>query len=263
MTSKMNNIYRIDKIKEKQDSTIVYLENKEKINVSIDNYFKYHLSSIKEFNKEIYDTLRNEERIFLGYQSSLRKLSIKDFSIKQIYDFLKIKKGLNPDEINYIIDKLISFGLLDDEKYCINRVNYLNKSLLSERQIKTKLIKEGVSKDFIEKYVINNSEEEYDKAHKLAIKYSNSIKNKSLNATKQNILSKIVNLGYSYDAAKSAVDSLNLKNDKEIEILKKEYIKAKSKYVKKYVDYELKNHIYSYLTNKGFRSEDIKTVMED
>ena len=255
--------YKIIKIKEKQDGVILYLDNKEKISVPVDKYFEFGLNNIQGLDQKLYEILKNEEKVFLGYLSCLRKLSIRDLSVKQISDFLKIKKQLNQKEIKHIVDKLISFNLLDDEKYCINRFNYLNKQLYSIKQIKTKLVKDGISKDLIEKYVINNSEDEYDKAIKLAKKYSNSIKNKSLNATKQNILNKIVNLGYGYDAAKSAIDSLNLTNDNEIEILKREYLKAKNKYTKKYTDYDLRNHIYTSLISKGFKSEDIKTIMED
>lgn len=255
--------YKIIKIKEKQDGVILYLDNKEKISVPVDKYFEFGLNNIQGLDQKLYEILKNEEKVFLGYLSCLRKLSIRDLSVKQISDFLKIKKQLNQKEIKHIVDKLISFNLLDDEKYCINRFNYLNKQLYSIKQIRTKLVKDGISKDLIEKYVINNSEDEYDKAIKLAKKYSNSIKNKSLNATKQNILNKIVNLGYGYDAAKSAIDSLNLTNDNEIEILKREYLKAKNKYTKKYTDYDLRNHIYTSLISKGFKSEDIKTIMED
>ena len=254
--------YKIIKTKEKQDGVVLYLDNKEKISVSVEKYFEYGLSSLKGLDQKLYDLLKKEERTFLGYLSCLRKLSIKDFSSKQISDFLKIKKELNDIEIKSIISKLKSFGLLDDEKYCLNRTNYLNKQLLSTKQIKLKLSKEGISKDLIEKYVINSSEDEYEKAIKLAKKYSNSIKNKSLNATKQNILSKIVNLGYSYDAAKTAIEQLNLKNENEIDLLRKEFNKVKTKYEKKYTDYYLRNHIYSYLVNKGFKSDDIKSVME-
>ena len=42
----------------------------------------------------------------------------------------------------------------------------------------------------------------------------------------------------------------------------KEYIKAKTKYEKKYDGYELRNHIYNHLINRGFLSKDIKKVME-
>lgn len=252
--------YKITKTKELEDGVIIYLDNKEKIHLSVDSYFKYALTSLKGLDDNLYEQLKNEERLHLAYRGALRKLSSKDFTVKQIKDYLKIKKELNVNEIKEIIDKLVEYGLLDDDKYCLNRSLYLNKQLLSVKQIKIKLQKEGVSQDLIEKYVINNVEDEYEKANKLAKKYSNSIKNKSLNAAKQNILSKIVNAGYGYDAAKQAVDDLHLKVENESELLKKEYLKAKAKYSKKYSDYDLRSHIYSYLSNKGFRSEDIKKL---
>lgn len=258
-----NIIYLITKIKEKDNGVIIYLDNKEKINISVDNYFKYSINSLKGLNQDLYDLLKNEERIYLGYLCSLRKLSIKDYTNKQIHDFLMIKKSLNEDEIKIIIDKLTSFGLLDDEMYCQNRYNYLCKQLLSYKQIRNKLNKEGINNELIEKYVINNIEQEYDKACKLAIKYSGLVKNKPTNAKRQSILNKLVNAGYSYDTSKSAVDCIKLSNDNELDLLKKEYIKAKEKYSKKYEKYELRKHIYSYLLNKGFVSEDIKSIMEE
>lgn len=254
--------YTISKIKEKEDGVVIYLDNKERIVISVDSYFKYGISSLKGLDDKLYELLKNDERLHLAYRGALRKLSTKDFSEKQIKDYLKIKKELNIEETDVIISKLKTYGLLDDDKYCLNRTSYLNKQLLSTKQIKIKLTKEGIGKELIEKYVINNSEEEYVKANKLAIKYSNSVKNKSLNATKQSILTKIVNAGYSYDAAKEAIENLNLKNSNELELLKKEYNKAKTKYSKKYDSYDLRNHIYSYLINKGFKSDDIKSVME-
>ena len=254
--------YTIEKVKEKEDGVVIYLNNKEKISISVDNYFKYGLNTIKGFDIPLYEKLKNEERLFLAYRSVLRKLSIKDFTVKQIKDFLKIKKQLNSKETSDIIDKLINYDLLNDERYCQNRCSYLNKQLLSSKQIKLKLQKEGLDSEIIEKYVINSMDDEYVKAKKLADKYSNSIKNKSLNATKQAILSKIVGAGYSYDCGRRAINELDISVDNENELLKKEYIKAKNKYSKKYEDYDLRNHIYSYLVNKGFRSEDIKNVME-
>lgn len=255
--------YLITKTKELEDGVIIYLDNKEKIHLSVDTYFKYSIVSLKGLNENLYNTLLNEEKLYMAYRGVLRKLSTKDFTVKQIKDYLRIKKELNSKESDLIINKLIEYGLLDDDKYCLNRTNYLNKQLLSTKQIKIKLAKEGISSDLIDKYVIINSEDEYSKANKLAIKYSNSIKNKSLNATKQAILMKIVNAGYSYEAGKDAVNALNLKSNNESELLRKEYVKALKKYEKKYEVYELKNHIYSYLINKGFKTEDIKKVMED
>ena len=92
--------------------------------------------------KHMHDSVWKAACMEVGCESkATRKMkeesvSIKDFSVKQISDHLKIKKQLNSDEIDAIISKLKSYGLLDDERYCINRTNYLSKQFLSIKQIK-------------------------------------------------------------------------------------------------------------------------------
>ena len=255
--------YKITKIKESNNYIVLYLDNNEKLYVSIEAYFKHNLANLKGFDNKTYELLKKEENLILGYNAVLKKLSIKDHSIKQIKDFLYLKRKLNSDEVNKIIDKLIQYNLLDDEKYCIERINYLNEQLFSIKQIKNKLKNEGISNELIEKYIVSDSNKEYEKVNKLVNKYLNTIKNKSLNAKKQLILNKVVNLGFNYDDVKMAIDSLNIKVDNEYELLKKEYLKIKNKYQRKYESYDLKYRISGYLMNKGFKLEDINKVMEE
>ncbi len=255
--------YKISKIKESNNYIVLYLDNNEKLYVSIEAYFKHNLANLKGFDNKTYELLKKEENLILGYNAVLKKLSVKDHSIKQIKDFLYLKRKLNSDEVNKIIDKLIQYNLLDDEKYCIERINYLNEQLFSIKQIKNKLKNEGISNELIEKYIVSDSNKEYEKVNKLVNKYLNTIKNKSLNAKKQLILNKVVNLGFNYDDVKMAIDSLNIKVDNEYELLKKEYLKIKNKYQRKYESYDLKYRISGYLMNKGFKLEDINKVMEE
>ena len=255
--------YKITKIKESNNYIVLYLDNNEKLYVSIEAYFKHNLANLKGFDNKTYELLKKEENLILGYNAVLKKLSIKDHSIKQIKDFLYLKRKLNSDEVNKIIDKLIQYNLLDDEKYCIERINYLNEQLFSIKQIKNKLKNEGISNELIEKYIVSDSNKEYEKVNKLVNKYLNTIKNKSLNAKKQLILNKVVNLGFNYDDVKMAIDNLDIKVDNEYELLKKEYLKIKNKYQRKYESYDLKYRISGYLMNKGFKLEDINKVMEE
>ncbi len=255
--------YKISKIKESNNYIVLYLDNNEKLYVSIEAYFKHNLANLKGFDNKTYELLKKEENLILGYNAVLKKLSIKDHSIKQIKDFLYLKRKLNSDEVNKIIDKLIQYNLLDDEKYCIERINYLNEQLFSIKQIKNKIKNEGISNELIEKYIVSDSNKEYEKVNKLVNKYLNTIKNKSLNAKKQLILNKVVNLGFNYDDVKMAIDNLDIKVDNEYELLKKEYLKIKNKYQRKYESYDLKYRISGYLMNKGFKLEDINKVMEE
>ena len=82
--------YIIKSVKDKKDYLIIYFENADKISISIDNYFKYKLNTLKGIDEDKYTLLKADEKVFLAYRSCLRKLSIKDYSIKQIKDHLYI-----------------------------------------------------------------------------------------------------------------------------------------------------------------------------
>lgn len=252
--------YVIKKIKTYEDYVFIYLDD-QKIQISIDDYFKYNVSKLKGLNEDIYNVLVENEKQLKAYRSCLRKLSIKDYTCKQIRTHLK-RYEIDDKKINEIINKLVNYGLLNDEKYCVSRINVLNNQSLSNKQIKRKLINEGIEEEYINKHLKEDLSYEMDKCDKLAVKYERSINNKSSNAKKQSIISKLVNNGFSYDIALSSVNKLNINVDNELELLHKEYLKAKNKFSRKYEDYELRNRIYNALMSKGFKSDDIKKVME-
>ena len=252
--------YPIKKIKTTQDYVMVFLEE-DKIMIPIESYFKYDLKNIKGLDDNLLNIFKEEEKILKAYRSCLRKLAVKDNTVKQIKDHL-YKKELNTAEVNKIIDKLIEYNLLNDEKYCINKLNQYENSNISYKQIKTKLSKDGISDELIERYVINNSDKEYTKALHLADKYAKSLRNKSLRAKKQSIINKLVNLGFTLETSKNALDETVIDSDNELELLSKEYDKALKKYSKKYRDYELRQKIYASLLSKGFNTEDIKKILE-
>ena len=69
--------YEIKKIKTYDDYVFIYLDE-DKIQVSIDDYFKYNLSKIKGLDENLYNQLKSDETNLKAYRSCLRKLSIKD-----------------------------------------------------------------------------------------------------------------------------------------------------------------------------------------
>ena len=252
--------YEIKKIKTYEDYVFIYLDD-QKIQISIDDYFKYNVSKLKGLNEDIYNVLVENEKQLKAYRSCLRKLAIKDYTCKQIRTHLK-RYEIDDKKINEIINKLVNYGLLNDEKYCVSKINVLNNQSLSNKQIKRKLINEGIEEEYINKHLKEDLSYEMDKCDKLAVKYERSINKKSSNAKKHSIISKLVNNGFSYDVALSSVNKLSINVDNELELLHKEYLKAKNKFSRKYEDYELRNKIYNALISKGFKSDDIKKVME-
>lgn len=253
--------YPIIKIKSRQDDVLVYLKD-EKITVSIENYFKYSLSKIKGLDEKTYIVLKDEEKLLLAKKGCLRKLSIKDYSIYQMKEYLR-KTDLSYKEKEDLINELVSYGLLDDDKYCKNRINYLNNSDLSTKQIKMKLKKEGISDNLINEYLNNDYSIEYKKALSIAKKYVRTIHNKSYQATKTAIITKLINSGFSYEISSDVVNKIEIQEIDEESLLNREYLKAFNKYSKKYDKYDLRNKIYAYLMSKGFKNEDIKKVMSE
>jgi SOS response regulatory protein OraA/RecX len=253
--------YPIRKIKA-YDSYVMVLLDDDKIQISDEAYFRYKIKDLRGLDEELYKTLKDEERLLKAYRGVLRKISSKDQTVKQIDDYL-LKKQLNKSERGQIIDKLIDYGLLDDEKYTANRISSLEHAMYSERQIRQKLKNEGISEQLITEHLKKDDGKEFEKARVLAAKYQRSIRNKTAKMKRQAILSRLAGQGYSYEIASKAADALDLQDENEVELINKEYLKAKRRYEKKYEGYDLKNHIVSYLLSRGFDYENITKVTEE
>ncbi|MBQ6478269.1 MAG: RecX family transcriptional regulator [Erysipelotrichaceae bacterium] len=234
----------------------------DKIMIPIEAYFSYRLKDRKEIDEELIKKLKDDERYLKAYRSCLRKLSVKDHTVRQISDHL-CRTELNEKQKKEIIDKLTAYGMLDDEKYAENKIAFYDRSNLSVREIKNRLKKDGISERIISRYIREDEMREKEKALLVAEKYAKSIKNKSLISKKQSIVNKLLNAGYSYEMSKNVVNTLEIEENNEIELLQKEFLKSLKKYAKKYEGYELRQRIYGSLLNKGFGSEDIKRVMEE
>lgn len=252
--------YLIKKIKDCNNYFLLYLDNDEKIRISLDTYIKY--SNLKGIDEETYLLFKQEDKYISAYNSCLRKLSIKDFSEKQLLDFLSLKFDLDSKLINKIINNLKQYNLIDDNRYCINRLNCLNNANYSFKTIKNKLLKDGISEEIINANMSLDKDVEFDKALQLANKYSSIIKNKSSYAKKQSIINKLIVNGYNYDIVNDVINQIDLNINNEYELLKKEYSRVYIKYSKKYKDYDLNKHIMSSLLSKGFKMDDIKSIME-
>jgi len=254
-------LYPIEKIRIHEDHVTLVLPE-ERITVSVEAYFRYGLKDRKGLDGSLYETLKKDERITKAYRSCLRKLSVRDRTVKQISDHLRTL-DLEKEEKEEILSRLETYGLLDDERYCQGRIETYERNDLSAKQISQKLQRDGIGEDLIEKYVKVNSEGEAQKASAVAARYAETLRNKPLPGRKRAVLSKLLSAGFSYDISKTAVESLEMDAEGDLGLLEKEYGKALRKYEKKYSGFELKQRIVSALYSKGFQMEDIRKVTED
>ncbi|MBR0461472.1 MAG: RecX family transcriptional regulator [Erysipelotrichaceae bacterium] len=237
----------------------------EKIMVSLDDYYNGGFRNESKVTRLIYDALKKKENYTKAYRSCLKKLANRDYSVRQLKEHLRLKYELSDRNINEIIDKLNEYGMVDDYRFALNKVSSFNATLMSRKAMRYKLKKLGISDEIIEKTVLNNPDSELMNAKAKAKKYLSSCKNKSLNVKKQTIYAKLVNDGFSYDIAREAMSVLDFSESvmMEKDILKKEALKAKKKYEKKYEGTELRNRVYLSLVSKGFSYDNIYAIINE
>ena len=261
--------YKIYKTTLSDDLIILRLINdqgeKIKLSVLMDDYYNFKITKKSRLDINTIHEIQNKEVRTLAYRSALKRLSIKDYSVYKMKESLRNKYDIPENELNELIKNLKDKGLLDDDKYTINRINILSNTSLSLKAIKQKLLQDGISKELIDKNIKEDINEEINKARKKADKYSASIKGKSVNAKKKAIFTKLINDGFKSDDIKRIIEQLDFSKDatKENDLLKLEVEKAYLKYHRKYEGYELKNRIYRNLASKGFNIEKINDLINE
>ena len=237
----------------------------EKLVLSLDFYYSLGLRNTSKISRFNFYILKKMEVLPLAYNSCLRKLTNKDYSIKEMSDYLKYKCNLNDIQIKMLIDKLCEKHLLDDYRYATSKINSFRANFYSHKNIINKLKNAGVDEEIIDKCLIIDDDNEFNNALKLANKYLYSIKNKSLNMKKKTIVAKLINVGFSSDIASKVIDVLDFSDSilQENDILRKEAFKALKKYKRKYSGTDLRNKIYMSLASKGFSYDNIYALINE
>lgn len=263
--------YIISAVRLKSDYVVIDITSsngqEEKIYVSLDQYYDFGLRKDGKLTFSQYDEIKKNEGCVLAYRASLKRLANRDYTVKEMYDYLNKNYNLDIKQINKIIDKLIEINLLDDYRYCLYKIETYEKALYSQKKIIQNLRKVGVPLNIIEELVIDkkDEDEEFNKAMKLAEKYQAQIHNKSLNMKKQLIFKKLVQEGFAIDIANKALSLLSFQEEtfEEKFLLRKEANKAKSRFEKKYHGTELRNRIYHSLVSKGFNIDAVYAILNE
>ncbi len=242
-------------------------KEEEKVYLTLDRYYELGLRKDTNLTAAQYDEIKENEPYVLAYRACLRRLANRDHTVKEMYDYLNKHFELPIKTSNEIIDKLSEKGLLDDYRYCVEKLEYYNNSLLSKKKMVQNLRKVGVPISIIEKLVLNqnSTDSELVKAKKLAEKYQNQIHNKSLKMKKQLILKKLINNGFDLEVAKEAVSLLSFQDEtfEEKNLLRKEANKAKIRFERKYEGSTLRNRVFHSLVSKGFSVDAVYAILNE
>jgi regulatory protein len=191
--------------------------NEERVNIYLNGEFafglmkeiqyKYDLNEGMNIDKEYIDTVLMEEEQSKANNCALRFLAYRQRSEKEIIDKLK-KKGFEDKFIENTLVYLKHYGLVDDIEFAKSFMkDKINLNKYGPQRIKYELYKKGISQEIIEG-VLEEDEDEYSRALKLAKKKMSSYKNDDRNAIYRKLGGFLQRKGYSYDSISKILKEL-------------------------------------------------------
>ncbi len=258
------NIAEIEAVKECVKLTLKNRVEKMKVLVSVDTYYELGIRKSQVLTNEMVEYLKKEEQLVLAYNRCLNKIRFKDRTTKEIYDFLTANFKMDIKDINTVVEKLIEQSYIDDYRYTKDYIARKSSLLLGDRRIMQNLKSKGINIDTIRDLLAAAEEGEQDIALVYAQKIAPNIKGRSLKEKQLLIRKRMLSRGFSSESINRSLSALNYKSDMRAEMknLEKAAEKAKQRYQRRYQSTQLRNQVFRYLSNKGYRMEEIYVVLD-
>lgn len=238
----------------------ITLESNEKIVTYDEVILKNNLLFKKNISLEEIDDINNLNEFYDVYHKTIKYISKKMRSLKEIKEYLK-KFNLSIKEEEEIIKKLENSSLINDNMYLKTYIS--DKIYLSNDgpyKIKNELIKNGIKEFLIDEELEKIDREDFvNKLHKLINKKIKSSKTSRYN-TKQKIYLELTNLGYSKDM----IDECYNDNRDEESFLEKDFNKIYKDVSRKESDVnKLYLKIKQKLYQKGYSIDKIEKIINE
>ena len=239
-------------------------KSKIKIFPEIVKQFKLKKGSI--VNKDTYQRFEGEQKVANAFEKCVRKISFKDRTRKEIFDFLHGLGDLDATQMNAIVSKLESYGYVDDFRYTSSMIMNFQSLLVGQKKIIKSLLDKGIPYEMILKVLTDEGKQsEFDRALMFAEKIKSSLSDMPLMAKKSKIRSRLISRGYDHSLATEVVNQLDYDMDEMEELItcQNEASKLKKKLDKKEMDpYKAHQTLLRQLVSKGFRFETIQQVID-
>lgn len=178
----------------------VYVDGVFYCGIKLEVAIKYHLKAGMHIEKSKLDEIQFETEKSQAVDKAMTHLSATMKTRGQMISFLE-KKGYTQAVVDYVMEKLEYYKLVDDSAYCRAYVNSVKGK--GKRALELDLIKRGADKSAI-RSVLDEVTEDYTEAVAVLEKYMRGKDN-----TKQNLykgFKYLLSKGYGYDTAKSALE---------------------------------------------------------
>ena len=158
--------------------------------------------------QEDIDDLVYKSDLKRGYERALYLIEYRPHSVKELYD--KLKKNYPEQVCNYIVNKLINAGLLNDKEYAGMLVrNMVNFKKYGTGRIKSELMRKGIDKYIIEDVLCEETEEDTEYNNLVDIIRKKYITKLSYGKELERTVNALVRKGYKFSDIRAAVRELS------------------------------------------------------
>lgn len=198
----MSRITSIEQQQRDKTRCSVYIDGVFYCGLKIEVAVKYRLKQGMDIEKSRLDEIQLENEKLQATEQAMRHLSATIKTRKQMTDFLS-SKGYTQLVIDYVIEKLESYGYIDDYAYCRAYANSVSGK--GKAAIRAALIQRGADRSAIDS-VLDEITEDEEEILSVARKYMRGKlpTRENINKTIRYLMSR----GYGYELAKTTASKL-------------------------------------------------------
>ncbi len=179
----------------------IYIDNKYTLTLYDDFWYRSGYSEGQEISDDELASLKGEAGFRSAYEKGLKYLSMRGYSEKELYN--KLKMNFGDEAAGRAIDKINSFGYLNDEEYCREYAEYLFKvKKYDVKRISYELKNKGINPETIDNTLKTLDNEPIQRIiDMLRSKYE---KNLETEKDRKRLVNRFIRMGYSYRDIKDA-----------------------------------------------------------
>lgn len=185
----------------------IYIDDKYTLTLYDDFWYRSGYSEGQEISDDELASLKGEAGFRSAYEKGLKYLSMRGYSEKELYN--KLKMNFGDEAASRAIDKINSFGYLNDEEYCREYTEYLFKVKKYDiKRISYELKNKGIDPETIDNTLkILDNEPIQRIIDMLRTKYE---KNLETEKERKRLVNRFIRMGYSYRDIKDAFSEMGV-----------------------------------------------------
>jgi regulatory protein len=261
----------VHKLKKKRNGYLITFkkldETEEEFLLSEDLVVEFRLVEGKQLDPTKFQVFLKAYAVDKVYQKISSLLMKNPKTIKETRKYLE-NEDLSAKQVTDILVKLSEQKYLNDNLYTKLYVDYqITFKKNGPIKVKYELEHKGIPEELANQYIAQVKDSVYYENleylwRKEQLKHRSKPMNKTIIMTKVNLMQK----GYPIGIVTSFIDGKKeelAKDNNDIELLQKDYEKAKKRYVKyREMPYEFKRKLLQFLMNKGYQYSDIQTILK-